>query len=39
MTVYDYADSAVAVLHSMHTKHLTTYRTLGFAELPTDPLT
>ena len=39
VTVYDYADSAVAVLHSMHTKRLTTYRTLGFAELPTDPLT
>ncbi len=39
VTVYDYADSAVAVLHSMHTKRLTTYRTLGFADLPTEPLT
>ncbi len=39
VTVYDYADSAVPVLHSMHTKRLTTYRTLGFTELPTDPLT
>src|SRR6266540_98024 len=37
VTVYDYADSAVAVLHSMHTKRLTTYRTLGFTDLPTDP--
>jgi hypothetical protein len=39
VTVYDYADSAVAVLHSMHTKRLTTYRTLGFTDLPTDPFT
>ena len=39
VTVYDYADSAIPVLHSMHTKRLTTYRTLGFADLPTDPLT
>jgi hypothetical protein len=30
---------AVAVLHSMHTKRLTTHRTLGLTELPTDPLT
>ena len=39
VTVYDYADSAVTVLHSMHTKRLTTYRMLGFADLPTEPLT
>jgi hypothetical protein len=39
VTVYDYADSAVAVLYSMHRRRLTTYRTLGFTDLPTDSLT
>jgi hypothetical protein len=32
--VYDYADTRVPVLRAMHTRRLTTYKSLGFSREP-----